>query len=136
MRVLLVHPKDDPPSGSRWDLIVDFGRAPAVTYESWSKQTGSVVTSIYDFVDETVDLRLCHKLLTRGMGFLMDEHGVDWWDVLSLRMVPDLQQFILLNRLLASIDTRDQLYATRPIRGAKFLQQQLNSPISIEPFGF
>lgn len=136
MKVLLVHPKDDPPSDARWDLIVDFGRAPAATYERWSRETGSVVTSIYDFAEGARDLRLCRKLLASGMGVLVDEHGIDWWDVLSLRLVSDLQQLILLERLLKSIDSPVQLHATRPLRLARVFQQRLNSPMLCEPLGF
>ena len=137
MKVLLVHPKDNP-VGSRWDLIVDFGRAPAATYESWSRQTGSAVTSIYDFAEATEDLRLCRKLLACGMGSLVDEHGIDWWDVLSLRLVPDLQQLILLDRLVRSMHSPVQIYTTRPLRLAKFLQElpNVNLWMSCEPLGF
>jgi len=138
MKVLLVHPEDDLPSGSCGDLIVDLGRAPAATYERWSRQSGSIVTGIYDSADGVADLHLCRKLLASGMGCLLDEHGIDWWDVLSLRLVPDLQQLILFDRLLRSINSPVQIYATRPLRIAKFFPKGSNPKISFsaEPFGF
>ena len=131
MKVLLIHPEDNLPSGGRWDLIVDFGRCPATTYERWSKQTGAAVTSIYDFAEGTTDLRLCRTLVASGMGFLVDEHGIDWWDVLSLRLVPDLQQLILLDRLLRSIEVPAQISATRQLRYSRFLQERLKAKLQI-----
>jgi hypothetical protein len=125
MKVLLVHPEDGLPSGSGWDLIVDFGRAPASTYDRWSRQTGARAVTIYDFAAGIDDLRLCQKLLARGMGVLLDRYGIDWWDVLSMRLVPDLLQLLLIDRLCQSIDTPVQLFATRAFRWTTHLEQRL-----------
>lgn len=131
MRVLLLHPEDNIPSQGRWDLIVDFGRAPESTYQRWSKQKGCQVFSIYDFAREIDDLRLCRQSLQAGMGVLIDRHGIDWWDVLSLLLVPEFQQFILIERFAKHIDASCELYATRQFSLATALQHRLNCTLKI-----
>jgi len=116
MRVLLIHPDDHLPAENgavRWDLIVDFGRAPGVTYERWSRQAACPVISLYDFVEEVEDLHRCRELLRPGMGCLVDRYGIDWWDILSLGVVPDLHQLVLLERLGKYIGSRCELHSTR-----------------------
>ena len=125
MKVLLVHPEDDlPPENSRreWDLVVDLGRAPTSTYTRWSAQMGCAVISIYDFAEEITDLRLCRESLRHGAGFLLDRFGIDWWDVLSLGIVPILQQITLFERLSSYIDKPCQFHATRPFRPTTVLR--------------
>jgi hypothetical protein len=134
MNVLLLHPEDNLPSGESvrtWDLIVDFGRASASTYECWSRQTACPLISIYDFSKGTDDLRLCRELLKPGMGCLFDHYGIDWWDVLSFGIVPELLQFILLGRLAEYIDASCELYATRPFWPATALQNQLSCTLKV-----
>lgn len=139
MNVLFLHPEDDLPSeksAHAWDLIVDFARAPTSTYARWSTQTACPVISIYRFAKEMEDLRLCRELLKPGMGYLVDRYGIDWWDVLSLGIVAELQQLILLNRLAKYIDASCELYATRPFWLATVLQNQLGCTLKVLGGGF
>ena len=134
MKILLLHPGDDLPEGKRcgeWDTIVDFGRAPASTYDSWSKQTGCRVMSLFDFSEDTHDLRRCRDLLRLGMGHLIDGQGLDWWDVVSLELVPDLLQLMLTDRLAKLITTPYELYSSRPLPLATFLEKRLGVKIEI-----
>jgi hypothetical protein len=134
MKVLLLHPEDDFPSDQfrkTWDLIVDFGRAPAATYECWSAAAACPVISIYDFAKEIDDLRSCGALLGYGAGSLVDRHGIDWWDVLSLGIVPELLQLLLINRLAEYIGSSCQFYSTRRFRLAAILQKQRGSTLEV-----
>jgi hypothetical protein len=70
------------------------------------------------------------------MGWLIDRHGIDWWDVLSLGIVPDLRQLILLSRLARYIDSPCELHATRPFPLAESLQNLLSCPLRIQGGGF
>jgi hypothetical protein len=100
MRVLLLHPEDDLPSfDGRYDLIVDFGRAPYSTYERWRKEAGCPVQSLFDFAAGFDDVYRVRDLLQLGMGYVTDEWGVDWWDVLSLMIEPDLLKSLMIARL-------------------------------------
>jgi hypothetical protein len=136
MKVLLLHPEDqlprrDPPA--KWDLMVDFGRAPVSTYEEWTRQAGCRVISIYDLAREVDDLYQTKDLLKVGMGRLIDRLGIDWWDVLSLEIAAQLQQLMLVHRLGKDLPSNCELYATRPFSQATALQRICGGPlISLE----
>ena len=128
MKVLLVHPEDSIPSSSRshrWDLIIDCARAPASSYEAWSKQTACPILSLYQFAQEIEDLHLCRRILGGGFGTLLDRYGIDWWDVLSLRLVPDLLRLIAVERAVRFINSSCELYATRSFPVANAFQNTL-----------
>ena len=116
MRVLLLHPEDDLPAertGRKWDLIVDLGRAPLPTYERWAAQTGCRVISLYDFANDVEDLHRIRELLQLGMGQWVDGLGIDWWDVLSLMIEPDLRQLMLIGGLARELQGGCELCASR-----------------------
>jgi hypothetical protein len=115
-QVLLLHPDDDPSScpQSKWSLIVDLGRAPESTYQSWGCHLTCPVMSLFDLAEGTDDLHRIHELLECGMGEAVDNFGIDWWDVLAQSIVPQIQQLILLRRLAATIETGADVYTTRP----------------------
>ncbi len=117
MKVLLLHPEDTfPHSGNAgdWDLVVDLARAPASTYEGWGRKAGCPVVSLYDFAEEIEDLHHLRDLLQLGMGQVVDRRGIDWWDVLSLTVVPEIRNLLLLRRLAADLHADCELYASRP----------------------
>ncbi|HTF44431.1 MAG TPA: hypothetical protein VK641_11060 [Terriglobales bacterium] len=126
MKVLLLHPDDRLSrrvTPGKWDLVVDFGRAPVSTYQQWSQQSRCRVVSLYDFAVEVEDLYQTKKLLQFGMGRMVDRLGIDWWDILSLHLVSDLQQVILLRRLANELSADCELYCGRPFPLATVLQK-------------
>ena len=125
MRVLLLHPEDQLPSarpGRTWDLVVDLGRAPAATYERWGQQAGCRIVSLYDFAEDRGDLCRVRELLQLGMGQMVDGSGIDWWDVLSLMIEPDLRQLMLIDGLARELKAGCELYASRATSLATALQ--------------
>src|SRR5262245_18846629 len=115
MRVLLLHPEDALPVGrGAWDLIVDLARAPYSTYERWQSETACRVTSVFDYAADVEDLHRLRELIAPGMGLLTDDYGVDWWDVLSVMIVPDLHMMMLARRLFADMGDRATVETTRP----------------------
>jgi hypothetical protein len=129
MRVLLFHPEDELPAraGRGWDLVVDLGRAPAATYDRWSKQTGCRVVSLSDFAKDFQDLHRVRELLQLGIGQWVDGLGVDWWDVLSLMIEPDLRQMMLIGRLALELPAGCELHASRPTSLATALQSLIGA---------
>ena len=126
MRVLLLHPEDELPrsvESGRWDVVVDFGRAPASTYTGWSHRAGCRAISLYDFGVEVEDLYQTRKLLQLGMGRLIDEFGIDWWDVLSLEVASQMQQLMLVHRLAENLPPGTEFFASRPFALAGVLQK-------------
>lgn len=115
MKVLLLYPEDSLPQFETmgpWDLVIDLARAPAATCESW--QAGCPVISIHQFAQEVDDLYYLKKLLRAGLGRMVDGHGIDWWDVLSLEVAADLRQIILIRRLARELSAGCELYVSRP----------------------
>jgi hypothetical protein len=139
MKVLLLHPEDALAQTypvQRWDLVVDIGRAPAETYQHWSREAGCSVISIYDHADETEDLYRLRELLRLGAGRVTDQWGIDWWEVLSLELAPQLQQLMLVRRLSKGLDAGCELYSSRPDRLATALQKLLDARLRILENGF
>lgn len=134
MNVLLLHSEDPFPqlrSAYCWDLIVDLARAPVATCQRWSQQAKCRVVSIYDFAEEIEDLHRLRQLLQLGMDCIVDRWGIDWWDVLSVEIVSDLQQFMLAGRLAEELGAHCELYASRPHPLATALQALLCIPLTI-----
>jgi hypothetical protein len=134
MNVLLLHPEDGIPAmgaSKSFDLIVDFARAPNATYERWSRQSGCPIISLYDFAEEMEDLYTTKELLKHGMAVMVDRSGIDWWGVLSLVIVPDLQNLILIGRLAEYLGAGCELYASRSFPLAASLQQILGRKLFV-----
>jgi hypothetical protein len=128
MRILLLHPEDEFPASSRaqaWDLIVDLGLAPAATYEAWSQQAGCRVVSISGFAHGFDDLYSLKEMLQQGTGWVVDEQGIDWWDVVLPMLLPDLERMVMLSRLAGELDSACQISCSRPDCRAVALQRFL-----------
>jgi hypothetical protein len=144
MKILLLHPEDQLPAptpGRRWDLIVDLGRAPAATYEKWSEQSGCRVFSLYDLAAGFEDLHHLRELLRLGMGGMVDESGIDWWDVLSLMIEQDLRQLVLISRLGRELEpdcnkSGCEFYASRSMPLATALQKLSGATVITLGSGF
>jgi len=114
-KLLLLHPDDGIPSEKEpWGLVVDLGRAPASTYAEWSRVIGCQVMSLFDLSEGVADLHRTRELLELGMGRVVDQFGIDWWDVLVQSIVPQIQQLILLRRLAATVEPGAEIFCTRP----------------------
>jgi hypothetical protein len=133
LKVLLLHSDDTfplPSSRERWDLIIDFARAPAITYENWSRQAGCQILNLYQFAEEIADLHRVRQLLELGLGCMVDAWGIDWWNMLSLEIVPQLQQFMLLHRLSKKLGPSCELYSSRPYPLATALRRLLGTRLT------
>jgi hypothetical protein len=118
MRVLLLHPEDflqrGPWSAQRWDLIVDLGRSSASSAAAWEEVTHSPVLRADSFRDGVEDLRQVRKLFRLGLGRLLDEEGIDWWDLTSLLIAPETEAVLVFLRMISKIDATAEIWATRP----------------------
>jgi hypothetical protein len=130
MKILLLHPEDAFARWcltQHWDLVIDLGCAPAGTYERWSRQTGCPVISIYDYAEEIEDLYCLRKLLQLGNGRVVDQLGIDWWDVFSLELASKVQRAILIHRLSKDLSVNCDLCSSRPDPVATALQRLLDA---------
>jgi len=118
MRVLLVHPEDSPRSGpwarQSWDLIVDLGRSSRFSAQEWSEQYGCPVLRTDSLRQGIADAKRVRQIFSIGRGRLLDEEGLDWWDLTSLLIVPEALSLLALERVAAEISPSAELWATRP----------------------
>jgi len=131
-KILLLHPADEPArflAHRHYDLVVDLRRAPASTYEAWSRAAGCRVMSIYDLGGGVDDLHRTRELLQFGMGEVVDQHRIDWWDVLAQSAVPALQQLILTGRLADVTGGSAEIHSTRRHFVATALQHLTGSAL-------
>ncbi|MFZ0478914.1 MAG: hypothetical protein WAL71_07170 [Terriglobales bacterium] len=138
MRVLLLHPEDDfphSPGKSRWDLIVDLGRAPKSFYDDWSHKAGCEVISIFDLAVEVDDLLIWRDLLRLGIGRVVDRFGIDWWDVIGLLLQGEMQDLRLVQRLAQKIGRCESLTASRPSPLMEALRFELGCSLNTQHAG-
>jgi hypothetical protein len=134
MRVLLLHPDDDfhhSWSSLHWDSVIDLGRAPKSFYEECSAALHCPVFSIFDLAVEVQDLQVWRPLLQPGMGRVVDRFGIDWWDVVTMMLHPELQEVRLALRLAETLGACSMLAATRPSVTADVLRLRLNLPLQL-----
>lgn len=118
MRVLLVHPEDSPRRGPwtrrNWDLIVDLGKSSRFSAQEWSEQYRCPVLRTDSFRQGIADGKRVRQIFSIGRGRLLDEEGLDWWDLTSLLVVPEALALLALERVAAEISPSAELWATRP----------------------
>jgi hypothetical protein len=116
MRVLLLHPEDDPESGpwirKQWERVVDLGVAGEQTYARWGDMFHSPVEQIPKF--EIRDFSGVREALAAGLGRVVDEHGLDWWELISIRFHEQIALILRLEKLVAQLHSNDELFVTRP----------------------
>jgi hypothetical protein len=117
MRVLLLHPEDSPRRGpwsrQRWDLVVDLGRSSEFSATAWTEQTGCSVARSDTYRNGVEDLKLVREMLAAGRGRLLDEEGIDWWNLTALLIAAQVETMLTLRRVAAQIGSKADLWATR-----------------------
>ena len=114
MRILFLHPEDDPDRGpwaqQCWDRVIDLGLAGTETYARWSKWFNCPVESI-GFARS--DVSRAREAFAAGRGLLVDSLGVDWWEVISVRYNLPLLQAIAVEKMAKTVRPEDELFASR-----------------------
>src|SRR5271165_1145676 len=134
MRVLLLHPEDSPRrglwSGQRWDLVVDLGKSSRFSEQEWEEICRCPILRSDVLREGVSDAKRVREILAAGEGRLIDEEGIDWWD-LNLRFVPEMLALLTLQRVAGEISTQAELWATRAGWQAGVLQTLCNRPVRI-----
>ncbi len=134
MRVLLLHPEDDFHGSwtlQHWDSVIDLGRAPKSFYDERTAALGCPVFSIFDFAVEVEDGQVWRNLLEFGMGLVVDRFGIDWWDVISMVLQPELQDVRLALRLAEKLSGCRTLVVSRPSAMAEALRLELGISLQL-----
>lgn len=118
MRVLLIDPHDTADAGAwagqRWDRIVDLGMGGKNTYARWTSQFQCPVTTLDSLRNGFDTFRRVRELLGAGCGRLIDQHGLDWWEIMSLLLHGELEALILLQRWVQTVGSGDEVWVSRP----------------------
>jgi hypothetical protein len=137
MRILLIHSEDSPEKGPwaslPWDRIIDLGTGGFNSYERWKGQFRCPITKLDSFRDGFDIFRRVRDLLGLGCKRLMDEHGLDWWEILSLLLHDEVETLILLQRFVRTVGPGDEVYVSRPGLHANLLQCLLPGCVKVFP---
>jgi len=60
------------------------------------------------------NLKLVREMLSAGHGRLLDEEGIDWWNLTALLIAPQVEAVLTLRRMAAEIGSQADLWTTRP----------------------
>jgi hypothetical protein len=60
------------------------------------------------------DIKQVKKLLSLGMGRLLDEEGIDWWELTSPIVAWETEAVLVFLRMIPEIDGTAEIWATRP----------------------
>jgi hypothetical protein len=131
MRILLLHPEDDPQHGpwaiQRWDRMVDLGMGGAGTYERWREFFGCPVEGL-GF--EHLEPEPIRAALLAGVDRIVDAHGVDWWEVISVAFAEAAYQALAVEKLAATMTVRDEVFVSRTSVHSRLLELLLKQPVS------
>lgn len=131
VRVLLLHPEDDPASGpwnhERWDRVVDLGTAGEQTRSRWSGMFGCPVQSIPKF--ELNEFAKVRAALSSGLGYVIDVYGLDWWELIAIRLYEQLALVIRLQKFAEQLDPSAEVWVSRPGLHSAILGLVLNRGI-------
>jgi hypothetical protein len=137
MKVLLIDPLDNPDegpwAGQPWDRFVDLGIGGQKSYERWSQRFKCPVTTLSSLRSGFDDFQQVRRLLNLGRGQLIDQHGLDWWEIMGLLLHGELETLILLQRFAETLGSDDEVYVTRPGLHASLLQGLLATDVNIFP---
>ena len=137
MKILLVHPEDTPEASPwadlRWDRIVDLGLGGTDTYKLWSQRLQCPVSTLNSLRCGFDVFQQVRRLLDQGRGRLVDEHGLDWWEIMSLLLHGELEKLILLQRFAQTVGSNDEVHVSRPGLHANLLQSLMPNQLHVFP---
>jgi hypothetical protein len=137
MKILLLHSEDDPESGPwasmPWDGIIDLGIGGVNSYGRWTSQFHCPAAALDSFRNGFDDFRQVRNLLCQGSGRLVDQYGLDWWEIMSILVHGEVETLILLQRFAQTLGSQDEVYISRPGLHASMLQCLLAARVKVFP---
>ena len=137
MKILLIHSVDDPEKGRwtnlPWDHVIDLGLGGLTGYARWTRQFHCPITTLDSFRNGFDTFQQVRNLLGLGCNRLMDEHGLDWWEILSILLTSEMETLLLLQRFVETIGSSDEVYVSRPGLHASLLQWLIPRQLKVFP---
>jgi hypothetical protein len=135
MKVLLLHPDDDPLVGPwvgrSWDVVFDLGRSGWPACERWRRFFGCSVKPIDGLRTGFAETGRVRELLQMGLGRLVDREGLDWWELTAILIHHQLEAFVLLRKLANSLQPDAEVWLTRAGFEADALRQVLGERVHV-----
>jgi hypothetical protein len=126
MKILLLHSEDNPEQGPwaamPWDRVIDLGLGGVNSYEDWRRQFRCPVTALNLLRQGFSDFRRVRDVLGLGCGRVIDQHGLDWWEILSILLHEEVETLLLLRRFAETVASDDEVHVSRPGLHAGLLQ--------------
>jgi hypothetical protein len=91
--------------------VIDLGAAGPSTYERWGKSLGCPVAPLQKL--ELENFGEIRQALSAGLGRIVDAHGLDWWELISIRFHEQLERILRLRKLVAEINPDDEIFVSR-----------------------
>jgi len=118
MKVLLIHPEDGlldgPWATSRWDRVIDLGRSGVRSYAEAASRLRCPITTLDSFRSNFQEIRKVRDLLGVGLGKMVDECGLDWWELTAILTHQQLELVVLLRELVRTLEPGDTVHVSRP----------------------
>jgi len=133
MRVLLLHPDDSPLTGpwsrQHWDLIIDLGSSSSFSSDRWAQHFRCPVLRSESFRRGLDDAHKVSEIFSIPRRRLVDEEGIDWWDLVSLLVAPQAFELLAFQRLAEEIKPEQELWSTRCGGAVRTFEALLGRPI-------
>jgi hypothetical protein len=131
VKILLLHSDDHPHRSpwakQSWDRVVDLGIAGPGTYDAWSDLFRCPVETLPKLQIE--DLRRVRQALLSKLGRVMDAHGIDWWDLISIHFHERQERILALEKLAAQIGPGDEVFVSRNGLDARTMELLLDRAV-------
>jgi len=115
MKILCLDPECQPLNGKwaaeRWDRVVDLGFAGKVARDQWSAAFECAVETVPKL--EADGFARMRQVLSEGLGHVVDQYGLDWWELISIWFHEQIELIIRLEKLAASMPENSELFVTR-----------------------
>jgi len=135
MKLLLLHAADDPLSGpwigQRWDAVFDLARSGWAACERWTKTFGCAVKPIDALREGGGQIGQVRKLLQFGLGRLVDEEGLDWWELTAILVHQPLESLDLLKKFADELSPGAEVFITRDGFEARALRLLLGTRLHV-----
>jgi len=133
MRVLLLHPDDSPLTGpwsrQHWDLIIDLGKSSSFSADRWAQHFRCPVLRSESFRRGLDDAHKVSEIFSIPRRRLVDEEGIDWWDLVSLLVAPQAFELLSLERVAHQVKPDHEFWSTRPGGTVCIFEALLGRPI-------
>lgn len=137
MKILVLHPDDEPLHGpwseQSWDLIFDLGVAGWNSYKRWGEALGCPVQGAERIGDSEFDQ--IRAFLNSGLGRVVDKHGLDWWDLISLEFLSEFERWATLQKLAHAFSGLDEVFVSRESFESRALQRLIGNSVRTFPAG-